>query len=329
MKTFREYMAENYKKLTPSELLKPGRENRGVTVIKKIQNGDPFLLYNGGTVVIKPEKHVLELIDAGLKQKSNAILNAIFLTGKDNKRYKLSDFAKSAEFGGLGAGSGTRAEDAALTDLKEKLQATIEKENSPYIYIKIGNSVNKVSSVESTPGTPKSDFHMMDETGEMVFWISHKKGSRAYDFQQYGGMTELAPHPDIDDFVKAVKAKLDNPSKFPMKVGFYRPVKSRDIMFKTLFGKNYKPGISDSVQNINVLFQGTMNLKRVGEKNGIGIYTITANHVLNHGQIPTGDYECYYYVRPEQAKTQFGITGARFFIVAKSTAVRNKNATLV
>lgn len=322
-------MAENYKKLTPSEILKPGRENRGPTVLEKIKNGDPFLLYKGGTVIIKPEKHVIELIQIGLDKKSNDILGAVTMTGMDNKRYKLSDFAKSAEFGGLGAGSGTRAEDAALSDIKKKLQAILEKENTPFIYVKFGNQVNRVTSIESTPGTPKSDFHMMDETGKMVYWISHKKGTRAYDFQQYGGMTELAPHPDIDDFVKAVKAKLDNPKKFPMKVGFYRPVKSRDIMLKTLFGKGYKPGLPDSVQNINVLFQGVMDFSRTGERDGIGIYTMKAHHELLHGKTPTGDYECYYYVRPEQAKTQFGIVGARFFIVAKSTAVRNKNASLV
>lgn len=322
-------MATTYKKLTPSEILKPGRENRGPTVVKKIKDGDPFLLYNGGTVVIKKEPHVIQLIEAGLNAKSNEVLNAIYMTGMDGKRYKLSDFAKSAEFGGLGAGSGTRAEDAALTDIKGKLEDVIKKENTPFIYVRMGNKTARVASIESTPGTPKSDFHMMDENGKMVFWISHKKGSRSYDFQQYGGMTELAPHPDIDSFVKDVKAKLADPKKFPMKTAFYRPVKSRDIALKTLFGKSYKPGLADSIQNIDVLHQGMMNFARKGEKDGIGIYEITSNHTTKHGQIPTGDYECYYYVRPEQAKTQFGIVGARFFIVAKLTATRNKNASLI
>lgn len=322
-------MSGEYKKLTPSELLKPGREGRGVKVIEKIKNKDPFLLYAGGTVTIKYDKDTINLLQVGLNTKNNTILNSIWLTSSNGKKLKLSDLAKSNEFGGLGAGSGTRAEDEALTDLRKKLQATLEKENTPYIYIKIGNRIERVSSVESTPGTPKADFHMLDENGNMVFWISHKKGSRSYDFQQYGGMTELAPHPEIAKFVKDVQAKLVDPKKFPMKTGFYRPVKSKDLIYKSLYGKNFKMSTADSIQNIDVLHQGPMNLIRRGERQGIPLYEMKSNHTMLHAEIPKGDYECYFYVRPEQAKTQLGITGARFFIVAKLTATRNKNAKLI
>jgi hypothetical protein len=34
-------------------------------------------------------------------------------------------------------------------------------------------------------------------------------------------------------------------------------------------------------------------------------------------------------VRPEQAKNQFGIPGARFFIVAKGTALKNRNTKVI
>lgn len=318
-----------YKKLTPSELLKPGREGRGTKLLEKIKNKDPFLLYTGGIVIIKYDKDIVNLIQIGLNTKSNVLLNSIWLSDINGKKYKISDLAKSNEFGGLGQGSGTRAEDEALTDLKQKLQTVLEKENTPYIYIKMGNRYGKVSSVESTEGTPKSDFHLLDEKGNMVFWISHKKGSRSYDFQQYGGMTELAPHPEISKFVKDVQAQLSDPKKFPMKTGFYRPVKSRDLIFKSLYGKNFKASGADSVQNIDVLHQGPLTLYKRGERHGIALYEIKSNHTMIHGEVPTGDYECYFYVRPEQAKTQLGITGARFFIVAKLTATRNKNASLI
>jgi hypothetical protein len=197
------------------------------------------------------------------------------------------------------------------------------------IYVKIGIKTAKVAGLEKTEGVPKSDFHFLDDKGQEVIWMSHKKGNKANDFQQYGGMPELAPHPEMDEFVKAIKSKLKNPNQLPMKTAFYRKVSNNSIKMKTLYGKQYKTGTPDSPQNIDVLFQGPINFVKGGKKGGITVYTLTANHVVLHGVCPTGDYAPCYYVRPEQLKNQFGIKGARFFIVAKLTAVKNRNATEV
>lgn len=318
-----------YKKLVASELLKPGREGRGETIIRKIQDGDPFLLNNGSTVVIKKDLNLVNTIKKALESRDNKTLNSVEFKGADGKTYRLSDFAKSPEFGGKGAGSGTRAEDEALSDFRRKLQKVLDDEALPYIFVNIGKKTEKVSAVESTPGTPKSDFHLMDETGKEVFWISHKKGRRANDFQQYGGMVEIQDEAEVKQFVVDLKKNLENdhgdPNKFPMKVGYYRPVQSQSVIMKTLYGKDFKPSKADNRQNIDVLFQGPLVLKKI--KSGkIPTYTITSNHTMVHGEKPTGDYACYYYVRPEQAKKQFGVQGGRFFIVAKATAVKNKNA---
>lgn len=335
MLTFRGYLNEmSYKNLTAGELLKPGREGRGETIITKINNGDPFLLMNGRTVKLKKDPEVLEIVRKALKNRDNTVLNNIQFKGEDSRIYKLNMFAKSPEFGGKGAGSGTRAEDFALTEFKKELQAVFEKETVPYIYIEIGNKIEKVASIESTPGTPKSDFHMLDENGKEVFWISHKKGSRANDFQQYGGMPELQKEnsKDMMDFVEAVKQELENmgsKGKLPMKTAFARKVKDANIQLKTLYGKEYRSGKANSRQNIDVLFQGPMKLKRKAIKNKIPVYTITSNHTELHGSIPSNDYEPWYYVRPEQAKNQFGISAARFFIVSKLTATKNRNTKVI
>jgi hypothetical protein len=329
MYTFKGYISEMYKSLSASELLKPGREGRGENLIRKIQDSDPFLLHAGGTVVIKKNDQQLADIKKALDTADNKTLNNMVFIGADNKEYKLKDFAKSPEFGGKGKGSGTRAEDASLTDLKNKLQDILEKETVPFIYVQIGRKTEKVSAVESTPGTPKSDFHMMDEEGNEVFWISHKQGRTAKDFQQYGGMVEIQREKEVQDFVKAVQAQLEDPKKFPMKTAYYRPVKSSNVEMMTMFGKDFKRGKADSRQNIDVLFQGPMNFKRKGMKDGIPVYTMTSNHTVIHGEKATGDYAPYYYVRPEQAKNQFGIKGARFFIVSKLTATKNRNASEV
>ena len=311
-----------YKKLTPGELLKPGREGRGETLCTKLENGDDFVLHDGSIVKFKKDKEVIATIRTGLSQKSNAILGAVQLVS-GSKKYKISDLAKTPEFGGKGAGSGTRAEDEALTDIIAKLQKLLEEEKKPYINVDINGKVVKCAGFESTFGTPKSDFHILDTEGNQVAWISHKKGTRAKDFQQYGGMVELSGAKELEQFVADVKEHLkrgDSDGALPMKTAFARKVKDKTVKMKTLFGKDYKASGPDSVQNIDVLYQGVLGFKKVGKK-----YVITSSHTVFHGEEPTGDYEPYYYVRPEQAKTQFGIKGGRFFIVSRQTALGNKN----
>lgn len=313
----------DYKKLTPSELLKPGREGRGETLITKLENGDDFVLNDGSLLKFKKDKDVIATIRLGLKNSSNELLQAVRMTSTTGKQYKISDLAKTPEFGGKGAGSGTRAEDAALTDIIAKLEKLLLKEQMPYIPVDINGKVVKCAGFESTFGTPKSDFHILDTEGNMVAWISHKKGTKAKDFQQYGGMVELSGATELQKFVDDVKEQLKEQSSegvLPMKTAFARKVNDKTVKMKTLFGKDYKSSGPDSVQNIDVLYQGVLDFKKVGKK-----YYITSSHTVFHGEEPTGDYTPYYYVRPEQAKTQFGIRGGRFFIVSKLTALGNKN----
>lgn len=136
-------------------------------------------------------------------------------------------------------------------------------------------------------------------------------------------MVELAGAKELEQFVSDVKDILKNLGSvdtLPMKTAFARKVKDKTVKMKTLFGKEYKSSGPDSVQNIDVLYQGVLGFKKVGK-----YYEITSSHTVFHGEEPTGDYEPYYYIRPEQAKTQFGVKGGRFFIVSKLTALSNKN----
>lgn len=334
MLSFKRFLMERYVQLSADQLLKPGREGRATTLIQKIQDGDPFLLFkdNSKTVTLKKGEELdayKKALDAGDKKT----MNVIRFKASDGAEYTIKDLAKTPEFGGKGSGSGTRGEDAALSDLKKKFMAVLDKENVPFLYIKIGKKVEKVGGLESTPGVPKSDFHMVDPEGNEVFWISHKLGSKANDFQQYGGMPELkfTNSKDMLKFVDDVKQeikKLTGGEALPPKTAFARKVTDKKIIMMTLFGKEYKNS-PDSRQNIDVLYQGPMNLKRLGERKGIPIYTITSNHTELHGTMPRGEYEPYYYVRPEQAKNQFGIRAARFFIVAKLTATKNRNTKVI
>ena len=110
-----------FKGLNAGELYKPGREYRVKLINKKIQEGLPFLLINGKEVTIKNDSNVLIAFNEAFKSRNSRALNTITFSDKSGKTYTLKDFAKSAEFGGRGAGSGTRVEDAALKDLQSKL----------------------------------------------------------------------------------------------------------------------------------------------------------------------------------------------------------------
>jgi len=336
MLTFEEFLMEGFVPLSADQLLKPGREGRATTLIKKIQDGDPFLLYKDNTKTVVLQKgQSLNDYKKALDAEDKKTMNAIAFKGSDGNDYSLKDLAKSPEFGGKGSGSGTRGEDAALTDLKQKFNKILDKETVPFLYIKIGKKIEKVIDIVSTPGVPKSDFHMVSPSGEEVFWISHKLGSKANHFQQYGGMPELkfTNSKDMNKFVDDVKVELKKLTGgslpiLPPKTAFARKVTDKKIINMTLFGKGFK-NKPDSRQNIDVLYQGPMNLKRVSMKDNIPVYTITSNHTQLHSSLPKMDYEPYYYVRPEQAKNQFGIKAARFFIVAKLTAVKNRNTKVI
>lgn len=308
-----------FKGLSAGELFKVGREYRAKLIVKKIEEGLPFILTNGKEAIIKKDNALLFAFNEAYKSKNSRVLNAIVFKDKMGKKYTLKDFAKSAEFGGRGAGSGTRGEDAALSDLQNKLASILQQEGVPYIKLKIGNRTSNVSAIESTPGTPKSDFHFLDEKGNECFWISHKVGSTAKDFQQYGGMIELENMSGVQDFVEAVKDYMNGQDALPPKLSFGRKVTDRNIILKSLFGKDYKPGPANSRQNIDVLFQGEMNFTKIGS-----VYTIKSNHTVLRGEIPKGDYEPWYFVRQSKDRTQFGIRAARFFIVPKHLPISRK-----
>ena len=57
-----------------------------------------------------------------------------------------------------------------LEDIKNKT-------GSDFVNLKFGKNFYQVVNVESTPGTPKSDFHFRDVAGRMVGFVSHKDGA--------------------------------------------------------------------------------------------------------------------------------------------------------
>ena len=234
------------------------------------------------------------------------------------KSVPISKLVKTVEFGGKGAGAGLRAESAAMALLSEALENAI-KENKGPISIKTSKGViHDIVGVEKTPGTPKSDFHLIDSSNTPVIWISHKDGSSPKDVQQWGGISErvepeINHHPETQKFIEDLK------SAYPKGVGMepdqpkslYRKIKDSKIKFMSVYGQEFSSGHL-GIQNITVLLQGDPGLKRSGS-----FYSLTASHVHYNGESFDGTpYEAVFMAVHKGDRSDASIPGTRLTISA-------------
>lgn len=271
--------------------------------IKKIKTKSPFEITGGKKVTLIAPKNYEKTLRSGTAVQ----LNELRFASTSGTAYKLSDFVKTPEFGGKGEGASTAKEDAALMSLREQIKAAKKKEGSATINIRIGTKVYKVADAESTPGTPKSDFHLLDNAGKEVAWISHKDGSQPNDFQQWGGMTEdgepkIFAHPETQKFIKDM-LKL-YPKGLPSATTVARKIKSQALKNMAVYGNEY--GGDFSRQNVTLMLQGSVQLSKNGSS-----YKITATHTHVNGEDMKGGYEPVFMAIYKGDRNNFGLKGTR------------------
>lgn len=304
-----------YTKLSGGEFKK--RTWRLPIFIEKIKTGKPFALVDGSEVVLKKEPLIIQALEMVDKSGDYAQLNKMIFVTARGKQLKIGQFGKSAEFGGRGQGSGTAAEDRALSMFREEIQKACKKEGTPFIMVRIAGRTVELADVATTPGTPKSDFHGLDTEGKEVCWFSHKDGRTAKDFQQYGGITELMKkfpgHAELTKFINDVNRETDGEVKSDR--SFQRPLKDRNVMKAAVYGIDYdkKPGR----QNVDMFLQGRITVKKRGK-----VYEIGSEHSGSRGDIPTRDYACVLFVRKGD-RNNFGIKNARFMVAPKALRRRS------
>ena len=210
---------------------------------------------------------------------------------------------------GSGVG-GTAKEDAQLLSLQNQIEQHLADSNLMELPVKIGRRTYMVAGAASTPGTPKSDFHLLDSEGREVAWISHKDGSSARHFQQWGGMTpkkepDIFNHEESQAFITDVKNMFGG--IMPRATTVSREIKDRKLANMSVYGNAY--GGAMGRQNVTLMLQGPVTMIKKRDA-----FEITSNHTAVNGDRMTGAYKPVFMAMYKCDRSNFKIQCARFAI---------------
>lgn len=139
-------------------------------------------------------------------------------------------------------------------------------------------------------GTKKADFVIVDYSGEEIGFLSYKKGDTAFDFQQYGGISERAgsdivEHAEVTDFKEVVIDNWDTYKKDHASV--WRTIQDNNLKKQSVFGKNYSR--SSGYDSVDFFVQGRPNFTSNGKIVSLRFTTKT----VRKGNLTAlqGDYE--------------------------------------
>jgi len=295
MISFRKFLTEGT--LQKSNLNR--KPDRIQILVKKLQNREPFVLkgQTKPTLVIDPDPQWLNDLMTSGQLKADYILDI------NGQRVPLSSLQKTTEFGSTGR-MGTEKEAVQLNRLDQLIK---EANGGDPIDIKIGNKIYKnCVGARNTPGTPKSDFELVDDAGRSVAFISHKDGMRANDFGQWSGMTDYKDYPEVQKFIKDVIRKVGK--VMPNKTTLARPLRDLNLKNKACFGKDFGAR-AFSVNNVTCIIQGEVRLVPKGN-----YFILEGGKMWLSGKTPTDEYDPALMAIYKGDRDNFGIKGARFSI---------------
>lgn len=227
--------------------------------------------------------------------------------------FGLRVFVKPIPGTGIG---GTSKEDAQLRSLQQQIENALSDDDVTEIQVKIDGRFYKVAGAATTPGTPKSDFHLLDKIGNEIVWISHKDGSKPSHFQQWSGMTQskepkIYNHAETQKFIRDVKSITG--SAIPRETTLSRVIKDARLAHMAVYGNMFGSG-SFEKQNVTILLQGPIKLTKRKD-----YYELESNHTAVNGDAMTNGYEPTLMVMYKGDRSNFGVKGARFAVQPKSS----------
>lgn len=294
--------------LSPAALRK--RNNFSLFRTRIASRGD-FTLVEGNGQKVKIDPAVANTLrsieDLAQYQQGQSIVFPTTLRGQ----VRLTQLYKDSIFSGRTQNT-TAAEDAEVISITRKLEEIKNQIGSDFVNLQIGKNTYQVVRVESTPGTPKSDFHFRDVNGNMVGFVSHKDGASATAIQQWGGITVrgepmLAAHPETQAFVATCQAKFGN--QMPRATTVARRIQDNRLKMQAVYGNGF--GGPYSTQNVDLLLQGTVNITR----SGVGKYKLVASSQTHSNGDPIGGaYEPVFMCIYKGDRANYGINDARMVI---------------
>jgi hypothetical protein len=303
------------------------RAGRIETLLRKLANGESFETTRGQFAANQlyhyKKKVLIGVYSPNDKKQFDAAQKALNSAGVGDEFYigvqfskthgvPLTQLVKNVEFGGKGSGGSLQAETVAIKQLQEAIDEAIKQNKGP-IAVKAAGKVHKnIVGVEKTNGTPKSDFHLIDNTGAAVIWISHKDGRGPKDFQQWGGISQRSEptifnHHETQTFINDLKKFY--PNGLPPATTLYRKIADKGLKMLSVYGNQYPSGRLGE-QNVSVLLQGPPGVKKAGMQ-----YELTANHVHYNGDsVDDGGFEPVLMAIYKGDRSDAGIKGTRIVI---------------
>lgn len=274
------------------------------------------ILIDAGYICSSISKNILQVKTS--ISRMDAVFNILETLKEFDARYDIN--AKGSSIGAVIAGkvkilikaiitsNVLAAENIAISQLNATL--TLNENTN----IKCGNKIyHDIVKCISTPGTPKSDFHFINQKGEEVFWISHKKGKTTRDFQQWGGITEKEIQCKFSYIFQTAETiiKLDlenqnlNPDILPNGMSYIFKNLPDELKMMSVYGVEYNKDFSR--QNVNVLLQGNVSLTQMGS-----YYHLDSDgHVHYNGEEMHEEFEPCLAVIYKGDRSQLNLRGAR------------------
>lgn len=205
--------------------------------------------------------------------------------------------------------SSVHYENDEINSINRQLKDIMNKYGFDYVPFKFKNKIYNIVECHKTPGTPKSDFHLIDTNGKEVLWISHKAGKTPKDFQQWSGISKAEPkifnHPEVKLLSKDV-LKMFPDKKMPNATTIARKIKDDKLKKMAVYGSDF--GLNYGRQNVNYVLQG--NIKIVPETGSLN-YTLKANNTHINGDDITGGFEPVFMIIYKGDRDNLGLKGAR------------------
>lgn len=292
--------------LSPSELAKRNNFNIFLT---RVRTGTDFTLNESNGAKIKLDKSILKQLSSISHFDRFKSGNSILLPTTTGKYIRLTEIFKDSQFSGRTQAT-TAQEDAQIIRINNQLNQIFDKLGSEFIPLKVGAVTYQVGLCESTPGTPKCDFHFKGQTG-YVGHVSHKAGNGARAFQQWAGTSQRSEpliynHPETQAFINTLREMFPNGIPNATTVG--RKIQDENLKKMAVYGNGY--GGIKGENNVDVTMQGVLNIQNRGR-----YYELTCTgHKLNNGDRITGTYEPVFLAVYKGDRSDHGIKGARVII---------------